>query len=71
VSPAPSGSRLASPDRVVAGVRRASAAGVETFPLSMFAAGEALRSGIVLGYGGIKADRIPEGLRRLEAALAG
>ncbi|HSL34256.1 MAG TPA: PLP-dependent aminotransferase family protein [Candidatus Limnocylindrales bacterium] len=68
---APPESRLASPDRVAAAVRRASAAGVETYPLSLFAAGDSPRCGIVLGYGGIAADRIPEGLRRLEAAFRG
>jgi hypothetical protein len=33
--------------------------------LSMFAVSEAPRAGIVLGYGAIRAEQIPEGLRRL------
>jgi len=57
--------RSAGVDEITEVVRRASAAGVECQPLSMFAAGEAPRAGLVLGYGAIAEARIEEGLARL------
>jgi GntR family transcriptional regulator/MocR family aminotransferase len=56
----------ASVDQMLTVVRRASAAGVECFPLSWFAAGRSLRSGLLLGYGAIELDRIEPGLARLK-----
>jgi GntR family transcriptional regulator/MocR family aminotransferase len=49
--------------------RRAAAAGVAVYPLSMFAVDRPARPGLVLGYGMIEVDRIDEGLRRLHACL--
>jgi GntR family transcriptional regulator/MocR family aminotransferase len=46
-------------------LRRASAAGVEAQPLAAFGVSAAGPPGLVLGYGAIPAERIPEGLRRL------
>jgi GntR family transcriptional regulator/MocR family aminotransferase len=57
--------RSATVDDITAVVRRASAAGVECHPLSMFSAGDSPRVGLALGYGAIEADRIEEGLARL------
>ncbi|MGH9119210.1 MAG: PLP-dependent aminotransferase family protein [Acidimicrobiales bacterium] len=54
---------------IAACVRRASAAGVEALPLSMFAVDEPPRAGLVLGYGAIPTERIEEGLFRLRAAF--
>lgn len=62
--------RSASVDRILAALRRASAAGVECMPLSLFAAGDRPRAGVVLGYGAISADQIGEGLRRLRVSFA-
>jgi len=59
----------ASVDRIVAILRRASAVGVECQPLSMFAAGDSPRAGIVLGYGAIGSEQIEEGLARLRACF--
>jgi GntR family transcriptional regulator / MocR family aminotransferase len=46
-------------------LRRASAAGVELLPLSMFGVDTPTQPGLVLGYGAIPTERIGEGLRRL------
>ena len=54
---------------MVAVVRRASIAGVEALPLSMFAVDGPPRSGIVLGYGAIPTEKIEEGLSLLRVAL--
>ncbi|MFP2900474.1 PLP-dependent aminotransferase family protein, partial [Corallococcus sp. 4LFB] len=51
-------------------VARARAAGVGLITLSRYFAGPRARAGLVLGYGGIPAARVPEGLRRLGASLA-
>jgi GntR family transcriptional regulator / MocR family aminotransferase len=56
-------------DRIEAILRRASAVGVECHPLSMFAAGDSARAGIVLGYGAIDSEQIEEGLDRLRACF--
>lgn len=50
-------------------VRRAAAAGVGVHPLSRCAVTLPPRHGLMLGYGAIDADHIPEGLRRLGEAL--
>ncbi|MBN8233325.1 PLP-dependent aminotransferase family protein [Corallococcus macrosporus] len=50
-------------------VARARAAGVGLVTLSRYFAGPRARPGLVLGYGGIPAARVPEGLRRLGASL--
>jgi GntR family transcriptional regulator/MocR family aminotransferase len=63
--------RAATVDQIAAVVGRASAAGVECHPLSMFAAGVAPRSGLVLGYGGIATADIDEGMRRLRSCFGG
>jgi GntR family transcriptional regulator/MocR family aminotransferase len=57
--------RSASVEQIAAVARRASDAGVGIHVLSTFAVSEAPRAGVVLGYGAIGAERIPEGLRRL------
>jgi GntR family transcriptional regulator/MocR family aminotransferase len=62
--------RSASVDQIAGVVRRASAAGVETHPLSLFTAGPP-RAGLVIGYGGIATERIDEGLQRLRSCFAG
>jgi len=63
--------RAATVDQMAAVVGRASAAGVECHPLSMFAAGVAPRSGLVLGYGAIATEDIDEGMRRLRSCFGG
>jgi GntR family transcriptional regulator / MocR family aminotransferase len=50
---------------------RASAAGVELQPLSMFDVGPPSQPGIVLGYGAIATADIPEGLARLRRCFDG
>jgi len=55
----------ASSQKLEAVLRRASAAGVELLPLSMYGVDIPTRPGLVLGYGAIPTDRIEEGLRRL------
>jgi GntR family transcriptional regulator / MocR family aminotransferase len=55
----------ATVDQIKAILRRASAAGVECQPLSMFTDGDSARAGIVLGYGAIDGKQIEEGLSRL------
>jgi GntR family transcriptional regulator/MocR family aminotransferase len=50
-------------------VRRASAAGVECTPLSLHAVGERKLAGLVLGYGAIETERIPEGIAALRQAF--
>jgi hypothetical protein len=64
------GREQAEPGRSVIAtvVGRASAAGVECHPLSLFAAGGPARSGLVLGYGAIATE---EGLRRLRSSFNG
>jgi len=57
--------RTASVEQIAAMARRALDAGVGLQMLSKFAVTEAPRAGIVLGYGAIGTERIPEGLRRL------
>jgi GntR family transcriptional regulator/MocR family aminotransferase len=52
-------------DRIDAVLRRASAAGVEVLPLSMYRVDGPPRSGLVVGYGAIPTERIDEGMRRL------
>jgi GntR family transcriptional regulator/MocR family aminotransferase len=59
----------ATVDRILAILRHASAAGVEIQALSMFAAGDCARAGIVLGYGAIDSEQIGEGLARLRACF--
>jgi GntR family transcriptional regulator/MocR family aminotransferase len=54
-----------SNERVLGVLGRASAVGVECMPLSLYAAGDTPRPGIVIGYGAIATDQIDEGLRRL------
>jgi GntR family transcriptional regulator/MocR family aminotransferase len=48
---------------------RASAAGVELRPLSLWNVGPPSKPGITLGYGAIPTDRIDEDLRRLREAV--
>jgi GntR family transcriptional regulator/MocR family aminotransferase len=57
--------RGVSVDQIDAVVRRASSVAVACLPLSMFAAGETARAGLVLGYGAIAGPQIPAGLSRL------
>ncbi len=61
--------RTASIDEIAAVVRRASAVGVECYPLSWFAFGDHARAGLLLGYGAIAVDQIDEGLRRLKRSF--
>lgn len=46
-------------------LRRASEAGVQLLPLSMYAVDTPTQPGLVLGYGAIPTERVGEGLRRL------
>jgi GntR family transcriptional regulator / MocR family aminotransferase len=57
--------RTASSKELDAVLRRASAAGVELVPLSMYGVDAPAPAGLVLGYGAIPTDRIDEGLERL------
>jgi GntR family transcriptional regulator/MocR family aminotransferase len=57
--------RRASIEQIAAIARRAIEAGVAIQILSRFAVNPIKRAGIVLGYGGIAADQIEEGLHRL------
>jgi len=59
------------PVDVPAAVQSAAGAGVIIRSIASFYGDRVLREGIMLGYGGIPTDRIPAGLRHLEAALAG
>jgi GntR family transcriptional regulator/MocR family aminotransferase len=52
-----------------AALQRAAEVGVECQPLSMFAAGESRRAGLVLGYGAIDTEQIEGGLSRLRACF--
>jgi GntR family transcriptional regulator / MocR family aminotransferase len=61
--------RNASVERIEATVQRASAAGLECTPLSMYAAGEHRLPGFVLGYGAIASEQIDEGLALLRRAF--
>jgi GntR family transcriptional regulator/MocR family aminotransferase len=61
--------RAATVDQIQAVVARASAAGVECHPLSLFAAGGPPRPGLVLGYGAIATKDIDEGLLRLRSCF--
>ena len=56
---APTGRRS---DREI--VQAARSAGIESFPLSLHAIGDPVLSGLIVGYGGIDAASIPEGLAR-------
>jgi GntR family transcriptional regulator / MocR family aminotransferase len=55
----------ASSGELAAVLRRASAAGVQLLPLSMYGVDTPTQPGLVLGYGAIPTERIGEGLRRL------
>jgi GntR family transcriptional regulator/MocR family aminotransferase len=57
--------RAASVAQIASVARRARDAGVAVQILSSFALGATERAGLVLGYGGIATEEIPEGLRRL------
>jgi GntR family transcriptional regulator/MocR family aminotransferase len=57
--------RAASVVQIASVARRALRAGVAVQILSSFALGRTERAGLVLGYGGIATEEIPEGLRRL------
>jgi GntR family transcriptional regulator/MocR family aminotransferase len=57
--------RTASVDTIAAIAHRAKEGGVAVQTLSSFAASGAPRAGLVLGYGGIGAEKIEDGLRRL------
>jgi GntR family transcriptional regulator/MocR family aminotransferase len=61
--------RTASADKIAAIVRRAAEAGVALQTLSSFAVSGKPRAGLVLGYGGIGAEQIEEGLRRLRCCF--
>jgi GntR family transcriptional regulator / MocR family aminotransferase len=61
--------RDASVQRVDSTVQRASAAGLECTPLSMYAAGERRAPGFVLGYGAIACEQIEAGLALLRRAF--
>jgi GntR family transcriptional regulator/MocR family aminotransferase len=57
--------RSASSRELDAVLRRASAAGVEVPPLSMYTVDTPAPPGLILGYGAIPTTRVTEGLRRL------
>jgi GntR family transcriptional regulator / MocR family aminotransferase len=60
-----------TPEELQAVLGRASAAGVELQPLSMFDVGPPSQPGIVLGSGAIPTADIEEGLRRLRRCFDG
>ena len=60
-----------TPEELQAVLGRASAAGVELQPLSMYDVGPPSQPGIVLGYGAIPTADIEEGLRRLRRCFDG
>jgi GntR family transcriptional regulator/MocR family aminotransferase len=60
-----------TPEELQAVLGRASAAGVELLPLSMFDVGPPSQPGIVLGYGAIPTADIEEGLGRLRRCFDG
>ena len=60
-----------TPEELRAVLGRASAAGVEVQPLSMFDVGQPSQPGIVLGYGAIPTADIEEGLSRLRRCFDG
>jgi GntR family transcriptional regulator / MocR family aminotransferase len=60
-----------TPEELQATLGRASAAGVEVQPLSMFDVGPPSQPGIVLGYGAIPTADIDEGLTRLRRCFDG
>jgi GntR family transcriptional regulator / MocR family aminotransferase len=57
--------RAASSEELDEVLRRASAAGVELSPLSIYGVDAPAPAGLVLGYGAIPTDRIDDGLERL------
>jgi GntR family transcriptional regulator/MocR family aminotransferase len=61
--------RSATVDEILDVIRRAAAVGVECHPLSMYAAGDSPRAGLVLGYGAIAETEIEEGLARLRGSF--
>jgi GntR family transcriptional regulator/MocR family aminotransferase len=61
--------RTASVARIASIARRAGDAGVAVQILSSFALGATQRAGLVMGYGGIATEEIPEGLRRLRSCF--
>jgi GntR family transcriptional regulator/MocR family aminotransferase len=61
--------RSATVEQVAAILRRASTAGVASLALATMAVDEPPRAGVILGYGAITADEIPEALRRLRRAF--
>lgn len=61
--------RNVSVERIDDVLRRASAAGVECTPLSMYAVNERRLAGFVLGYGAIASERIEEGIGLLRRAF--
>jgi GntR family transcriptional regulator/MocR family aminotransferase len=63
--------RSASVERIEAIARRAFAAGAAIQTLAYFSASGRPRAGIVLGYGAIPTDHIPEGLRRVRNCFRG
>jgi GntR family transcriptional regulator/MocR family aminotransferase len=60
-----------TPEELQAVLGRASTAGVELQPLSMYDLGPPSQPGIVLGYGAIPTTDIEEGLRRLRRCFDG
>lgn len=61
--------RNVSVERIDDMLRRASTAGVECTPLSMYAVNERRLAGFVLGYGAIASERIDEGIGLLRRAF--
>lgn len=57
--------RTQSVEQISTVARRASARGVEVHELARVSIANPPRAGLVLGYGAIPSDRVPEGLRRL------
>ena len=60
---------VATPEQITTAARRAGDSGVGVHTLSMYAHGDAVPAGLVLGYGSIATDRIAAGMRRLRAAF--
>jgi GntR family transcriptional regulator/MocR family aminotransferase len=61
--------RIATPDEIYQVVARAQDRGVAVHPLGWFAFDREPQAGLLLGYGAITAEQIPEGLNRLLASL--
>jgi GntR family transcriptional regulator / MocR family aminotransferase len=63
--------RRLTADHVASAVARAAEHGIAVEPLERFAVGPKPMAGVVIGYGGIQASAIMEGLQRLRSCFEG